>query len=149
MKLRKKATNLPFRFQTGIWDSWGSSGEYKHHRNYSRLLFSCFLLYTDCVPLEVVDNAALLRNKNCGGAGQSNCNFDHHDKNESATCCTWQHRLKTLLRNSTLRCFYGVLPIGSTVFSCCKRHERKGFQERTEQGGLMSGNCSSNSGRYC
>jgi hypothetical protein len=21
MKLRKKATNLPFRFQTGIWDS--------------------------------------------------------------------------------------------------------------------------------
>jgi hypothetical protein len=35
-----------------------------------RLLFGFFLLYTDRVPFELLDSAALLGRESCGGGGQ-------------------------------------------------------------------------------
>jgi hypothetical protein len=35
-----------------------------------RLLFGFFLIYTDRVPFELLDSAALLRRESCGGGGQ-------------------------------------------------------------------------------
>jgi hypothetical protein len=42
------------------------------------------LLYIDGVPFGMVDSAALILSKNCGGGGQIFSYFDHHNINEGA-----------------------------------------------------------------
>jgi hypothetical protein len=51
-----------------------------------RLLFGFFLLYTDRVPFELLDSAALLWRESCGGGGGANSisKFDHYNINGGA-----------------------------------------------------------------
>jgi hypothetical protein len=49
------------------------------------LLFGFFLLYTDRVPFELLDSAALVWRETCGGEGANSISkFDHHNINGGA-----------------------------------------------------------------